>query len=259
MQMRRNGWHTQSEWGPTEQACLCRMQKNIGNIWKPTKNAVESTARICLLKRKVRWGPKLNCGGRGREQGTGKRENQALLLLRCCRSRAKQQREKGKYWVVLWWGLYSLMPCTMKSWERNGEVTKEITRKIEGRLQDFQLLMALFVIKLRAPSQALLWHWQSLIYYLASKLLKRKQWHGLKQKQVEGIFPLELPWVLTPFPQNSFGWEYRPRSSLCAHAFHLTDSKDPDIHVLDGWMPATKTHPVCTIHEDRMWLPQWLD
>ena len=55
---------------------------------------------------------------------------------------------------------------------------------------------------------------------------------------VEGIFPLELTWVLTPFPQNSFGWGYKPRSSLYSHAFHRTDSKDPDIHVLDGWMNA---------------------
>ena len=72
---------------------------------------------------------------------------------------------------------------------------------------------------------------------------------------VEGIFPLELTWVQTPFPQNSFGWEYKARSSLCTHAFHRTDSKDPDVHVLDGWMPATKTHPARTIHEDGMWLP----
>ena len=56
-------------------------------------------------------------------------------------------------------------------------------------------------------------------------------------------------------PKNSFGWEYKPRSSLCTHAFHRSDSKDPDVHVLDGWMPATKTRPACTIHEDRMWLP----
>ena len=28
---------------------------------------------------------------------------------------------------------------------------------------------------------------------------------------VEGIFLLELTWFLTPFPQNSFGWEYKPR------------------------------------------------
>ena len=28
--------------------------------------------------------------------------------------------------------------------------------------------------------------------------------------------------------------EYKPRSSLCIHAFHRTDSKDPDVHVLDG-------------------------
>ena len=72
---------------------------------------------------------------------------------------------------------------------------------------------------------------------------------------VEGIFPLELHGFKLHSPQNSFGWEYKPRSSLCTHAFHRTDSKDPDVHVLDGWMPATKTHPARTIHEDGMWLP----
>ena len=51
---------------------------------------------------------------------------------------------------------------------------------------------------------------------------------------------MELTWILTPFPQNSFKWEYKPRCSLCSHAFHRTDSKDPDIYVVDGWMPATK-------------------
>ena len=66
---------------------------------------------------------------------------------------------------------------------------------------------------------------------------------------VEGIFPLELTWVQTPFPQNSFGWEYKPRSSLCTHAFHRTDSKDPDVHVLDG----NKNTP--STHQDGMWLP----
>ena len=38
----------------------------------------------------------------------------------------------------------------------------------------------------------------------------------------KGDFSLELTWVLTPFPQNPFGWEYKPRSSLCTHAFHRT-------------------------------------
>ena len=52
--------------------------------------------------------------------------------------------------------------------------------------------------------------------------------------------------------KNSFGREYRARSSLCTHAFHPTDSRDPDIHTLDGCMPATKTHPACTIYEDEM-------
>ena len=28
--------------------------------------------------------------------------------------------------------------------------------------------------------------------------------------------------------------KYKPRSSLCIHALDLTDSEDPDIHVLDG-------------------------
>ena len=73
---------------------------------------------------------------------------------------------------------------------------------------------------------------------------------GFNPPLVEGIFPLELTWVLTPLPKNSNGWVYKPRSSLCTHAFHHTGSKDPDIHVLDGWMPATKTHhPACTVCE----------
>ena len=39
---------------------------------------------------------------------------------------------------------------------------------------------------------------------------------------------------------------------LSTHAFHRMDSKDSDVHVLDGRMPATKTHPARTIHEDGM-------
>ena len=41
---------------------------------------------------------------------------------------------------------------------------------------------------------------------------------------VEGLLHLELTWILTPFLKNSFGWVYKPRSSLCTHAFHRTDS-----------------------------------
>ena len=40
---------------------------------------------------------------------------------------------------------------------------------------------------------------------------------------VEEIFPLELTWVLTPFPKKLLD-EYKPRSSLCTHAFHHIDS-----------------------------------
>ena len=73
-----------------------------------------------------------------------------------------------------------------------------------------------------------------------------------------GDYYLGVNMVLTPFPKTSFGWEYKLRSSLCTHAFHRTHSKDPDIHVLVGRMPASKTHPACTICEDGMWQPQWL-
>ena len=41
-------------------------------------------------------------------------------------------------------------------------------------------------------------------------------------------------------------------STAYTHVFHRMDSKDPDIHALDGRMLATKTHPVCTIHQDGM-------
>ena len=82
---------------------------------------------------------------------------------------------------------------------------------------------------------------------------------SFSQEDFSGRGDFSHRWVLTPFPQTSFGWGYKLRSSLCTHAFHRTDSKDPDIHVPDGWLPATKTHPACTILEDWMWLCQWLD
>ena len=53
--------------------------------------------------------------------------------------------------------------------------------------------------------------------------------------------------------------ESKLTSSLCTHAFRHMDSKDSDIHVLDGWMSATKTHPACIIHEGGTWLPLWLN
>ena len=58
-----------------------------------------------------------------------------------------------------------------------------------------------------------------------------------------GDFSLRVIMGSDSIPPNSFGWEYRPRSSLCTHAFHHTDSKDPDIHVLDVWMPVKKITP----------------
>ena len=35
-------------------------------------------------------------------------------------------------------------------------------------------------------------------------------------------------------PPKTLSDESINRSSLCIHAFHCTDSKDPDVHVLDG-------------------------
>ena len=62
---------------------------------------------------------------------------------------------------------------------------------------------------------------------------------------------MELTWVLIPFAENSFGREDKPRSSLYTQAFHSTDSKDPDIHVLDGKMLATNNTP--SMHYPQRW------
>ena len=53
----------------------------------------------------------------------------------------------------------------------------------------------------------------------------------------------------TPF--DSCRWQYKPRSSVRMHAFHDMDSKDTDIHVIDRWMPATKTYPASMHHPHR--------
>ena len=74
-----------------------------------------------------------------------------------------------------------------------------------------------------------------------------------------GDFPLGVKMGSATIFPKLFRTEYKPRSSLCTHAVHRTESKDPDIHVLDEWIPVAKTHSVCTIHEDGLWLPQWLD
>ena len=49
-----------------------------------------------------------------------------------------------------------------------------------------------------------------------------------------GDFSLGVNMGSDSIPQNSFGREYKPRSSLCTHTFHYMESKDPDIHVLGG-------------------------
>ena len=49
---------------------------------------------------------------------------------------------------------------------------------------------------------------------------------------VEGIFPLDLKWVQAPSPKTTLSDESINRGLVCA--FHRTNSKDSDIHVLDG-------------------------
>ena len=57
------------------------------------------------------------------------------------------------------------------------------------------------------------------------------------ESPVEGIFPLELRWVLTLFPKNipknSLGWEKKTRSSLCTCAF-ITWTQNPLYQRLRG-------------------------
>ena len=60
----------------------------------------------------------------------------------------------------------------------------------------------------------------------------------LKIFLVEGVLPLELPWVLNPFPKNSLGWEYKPRSSLCTHALHHTHTLKRSWHSCPRWVNA---------------------
>ena len=50
---------------------------------------------------------------------------------------------------------------------------------------------------------------------------------------IEEIFTLELTWVLTPFPQK-LSDESINQDLVCAHMHSITQTKNPDIHVLDG-------------------------
>ena len=70
-----------------------------------------------------------------------------------------------------------------------------------------------------------------------------------------------LSWVMVFFfsPEVKIGSDSTPysffqRSCLCLHAFHCTDWKDPNIHVLYGWIATTETYQVCTALKCRMWL-----
>ena len=65
---------------------------------------------------------------------------------------------------------------------------------------------------------------------------------------------------MAPFPPKSFGWAYKPRSGLRTHAFHRTDSKHPDIHVLDRWMQQQKhTHHAPSTKSECDYLYSWIE
>ena len=49
-----------------------------------------------------------------------------------------------------------------------------------------------------------------------------------------GDFSLGVSMGSDSIPPKLSWIEYKPRFSLCTHAFHHTDSKDTEIHVLDG-------------------------
>ena len=53
--------------------------------------------------------------------------------------------------------------------------------------------------------------------------MQKKKKKSLLWASGRGDFSLGVNMVLTLFPQNSFKWEYKLRSSLCTHAFHCTD------------------------------------
>ena len=75
---------------------------------------------------------------------------------------------------------------------------------------------------------------------------------------VEGIFPLELTWVLTPFPQNSWMRVWTEVQSV--HTRIPSHGLKRSWHSCPRRVNAgNKNTPACTIHEDEMWLPQWLD
>ena len=60
-----------------------------------------------------------------------------------------------------------------------------------------------------------------------------------------GDFSLGVNMGSDSIPQNSFGLEYKARSSLCSYAFHRRNSKNPDVHVRHQkhpqHAPSTKT------------------
>ena len=107
----------------------------------------------------------------------------------------------------------------------------------------------------------LMWGWNNLVGSVLGLLLCVMQHCRFNPAQSHpvGEFSFGGNTSSDSTPLNSLRWEYKLRSSLCTHAFHRIDSKDPDLHVFDEWMPATKTHPAHTINEDEMWLRVRLD
>ena len=71
---------------------------------------------------------------------------------------------------------------------------------------------------------------------------------------VEGMFPLESAWVLTPF-HKTLSDKSINRGLVCAHMHSITQTpKILTFKASMGECQQQKTHLPCTNHEDRMWV-----
>ena len=159
----------------------------------------------------------------------------------------------GSWWPLRWdqrkWSCVSPVLCSSKSsnwWEPNKKLPSLCN--LSFLWIKIQLVSPMFILYSFSTAQSLVWCFfvQNLVSLIGGRA------------PVEGIFPLQWTWVLASF-SKTLSDKSMNQALVCTHAFHRTDSKVPDIQVLDRWMPAAKTHPARTIHEDGMSQPLWRD
>ena len=67
-------------------------------------------------------------------------------------------------------------------------------------------------------------------------------------------------WVMSQWPNLQgqlflfFSEEGKNQSPVWICMLHHMDQKDPDLLILDGWLPSAETQPMCTIPVGGMWL-----